>query len=70
MAGSLRRTKTFVGMFAGPLDRQGVSFEGTAFQHMGNGNKIRPGHHFDKVLLAQMQGGLRHKLVVNRVGVG
>ena len=58
MAGSLRRLETFVGMIAGPPDRRGVSFEGTAVQHRGNCSMIRPEHHFDKVLLAQMLVGL------------
>ena len=31
---------------------------------------IRPGPHFDKVLQVQTQVGLRHKLVVNGIGVG
>ena len=70
MAGSLRRIETFVAMFAGPPDRWGVSLEGTGVQHMGNGNMIRPGHHFDKVLMVQMQVGLRHKLAVNGIDVG
>lgn len=69
MAGSLRRLETFVGMFAGPPDRRGVSLERTAVQHRGNCSMIRPGHHFDKVLLAQKQVGLRHKLIVNGIDV-
>ena len=61
----------FVGAtFASLPDRWGVSLEGTAVQHMGNGSMIRPGHHFEKVFLAQMQVGWRHKLIVNGIDVG